>query len=280
MRTVKYDEIVTAVRKMCMEAAYYLPEDIYEALKKGRETEESPVGRDVLDQIIKNAEIAKAEDRPICQDTGMAIIFAEVGQDVHIEGGLFEDAINEGVSKGYVDGYLRKSVVGEPLFNRKNTQDNTPAIIYTRIVAGDKLTLKFASKGFGSENKSDIRMLVPADGVEGVKKAVVDIVKHADCNPCPPVVLGVGIGGTMDRAAYLSKLAIIRSTKVRNAHPDYAKLEQELLELVNKTGIGPQLGGTTTALAVNIEWEATHIAGLPVAVTINCHAVRHAECVL
>ena len=280
MRTVKYEEIVAAVRKMCMEAAYYLPEDVYEALKKGRETEESPVGRDVLDQIIQNAEIAKAEDRPICQDTGMAIIFAEVGQEVHIEGGLFEDAINEGVHKGYIDGYLRKSVVGEPLFDRKNTQDNTPAIIYARIVAGDRITLRFASKGFCSENKSGVKMLVPADGVEGVKKAVLEIVQHADCNPCPPIVVGVGIGGTMDRAAYLSKLAIIRSTKVRNAHPKYAQLEEELLELVNKTGIGPQLGGTTTALAVNIEWEGTHIAGLPVAVTINCHAVRHSECVL
>ena len=280
VRTVKYEEIVAAVRKMCMDAAYYLPEDVYEALKKGRETEESPVGRDVLDQIIKNAEIAKNEDRPICQDTGMAIIFAEVGQDVHIEGGLFEDAINEGVSKGYIEGYLRKSVVAEPLFDRKNTQDNTPAIIYARIVGGDKIKLRFASKGFGSENKSGVKMLVPADGVEGVKKAVLEIVQHADCNPCPPIVLGIGIGGTMDRAAYLSKLAIVRSTKVRNPHPQYAKLEEEILELVNKTGIGPQLGGTTTALAANIEWEATHIAGLPVAVTINCHAVRHAECVL
>lgn len=280
MRTVQYEEIVSAVKKMCMDAAYYLPGDVYDALKKGRETEESPVGRDVLEQIIKNAEIAKDEDRPICQDTGMAIIFAEVGQDVHIEGGLFEDAINEGVRQGYIDGYLRKSVVAEPLFDRKNTQDNTPAIIYTRIVGGDKLTFKMAAKGFGSENKSGVKMLVPADGVEGVKKAVLEIVQHADCNPCPPIVLGIGIGGTMDRAAYLSKVALLRNTKERNHHPKYAKLEEEILELVNKTGIGPQLGGTITALACNIEWEGTHIAGLPIAVTINCHALRHSECVL
>jgi len=249
-------------------------------LKKGRETEESPVGRDVLDQIIKNAEIAKAEDRPICQDTGMAIIFVEVGQDLHIEGGSLEDAINAGVAKGYTEGYLRKSVVEEPLFNRKNTQNNTPAIIYTKVVDGDKIKIQLAPKGFGSENKSGIKMLVPADGVEGVKKAVLDIILHASCNPCPPMVVGVGIGGTMDRAAVLSKRALIRPTNVRNAHPDYAKLELELLDLINKTGIGPQLGGTTSALAVNIEWGATHIAGLPVAVTICCHAMRHSERVL
>lgn len=280
MRTVKTEEITAAVAQMCKEAAYYLPKDVYEALKKGRETEESPVGRDVLDQIIRNAEIARAEDRPICQDTGMAIIFVEVGQEVHIEGGLLEDAINAGVAKGYTEGYLRKSVVAEPLFNRKNTQDNTPAVIYTRLVAGDKIKIQLAPKGFGSENKSGLEMLVPADGVEGVKAAVLRIIKHADCNPCPPMVVGVGVGGTMDRAAYMSKRALLRPTNVRNEHPQYAKLEEELLELINKTGIGPQLGGTTSALAVNVEWGPTHIAGLPVAVTICCHAMRHAERVL
>ncbi len=277
MRTIQVGKITEEVAQMCKEAAYYLPKDVYEALKKGRETEESPVGRDVLDQIIKNAEIAKAEDRPICQDTGMAIIFVEVGQDLHIEGGSLEEAINAGVAKGYTEGYLRKSVVAEPLFDRKNTQNNTPAVIYTKIVDGDQLKIQLAPKGFGSENKSGIKMLVPADGVEGVKKAVLDIIKHAGPNPCPPMVVGVGIGGTMDRAAVLSKQALLRHTNVRNTHPQYAQLEEELLEMINKTGIGPQLGGTTTALAVNIEWGATHIAGLPVAVTICCHAMRHAD---
>lgn len=280
MRIIQAEAITEAVAKLCKETAYYLPEDVYEALKKGRETEKSPVGCDVLDQIIKNAEIARDEDRPICQDTGMAIVFAEIGQDVHIEGGAFEDAVNAGVSKGYVDGYLRKSVVKEPIFNRVNTKDNTPAIIYVRIVPGDKIVLKLAAKGFGSENKSGLKMLVPADGVEGVKAAVLDIVKHADCNPCPPIVVGVGVGGTMDAAAVLSKKALLRPTNVRHPEPEYAKLEEDLLEMVNKTGIGPQLGGTTTAMAVNVEYMPTHIAGLPVAVTINCHAMRHKECEL
>ena len=264
MRTINVEQITAEVAQMCKEAAYYLPQDVYEALKKGRETEESPVGCDVLDQIIRNSEIARAEDRPICQDTGMTIVFLEIGQDLHIEGGNLTDAINAGVAKGYVEGYLRKSVVAEPLFNRVNTQNNTPAIIYTKIVDGDKLKIEVTLKGFGSENKSGIKMLVPADGVEGVKKAVLDIIQHASCNPCPPMVVGVGIGGTMDQAAYLSKRA----------------LEGELLEMINKTGIGPQLGGTTSALAVNIEWGPTHIAGLPVAVTICCHAMRHSERVL
>ena len=210
----------------------------------------------------------------------MTIVFAEVGQDLHITDGLLEDAINEGIAKGYTDGYLRKSVVAEPLFNRKNTQNNTPGIIYTKIVPGDKIDITIAPKGFGSENKSGVKMLVPADGVEGVKKAVMDIIRHAGPNPCPPMVVGVGIGGTMDRAAYYSKKALVRSINERNPMPEYAKLEGELLEMINKTGIGPQLGGTTTALAVNIEWGATHIAGLPVAVTICCHALRHAHRVL
>ena len=276
MRTIQVETITEAVAQMCKEAAYYLPMDVYEALKKGRATEQSPVGCDVLDQIIRNSEIAREEDRPICQDTGMTIVFLEVGQDLHIEGGDLTEAINAGVAKGYVEGYLRKSVVAEPLFNRKNTQNNTPAIIYTKIVPGDQLKIEVTLKGFGSENKSGIKMLVPADGVEGVKKAVLDIIQHASCNPCPPMVVGVGIGGTMDQAAYLSKRALMRPTNVRNAHPDYEKLEGELLELINKTGIGPQLGGTTTALAVNIETSPTHIAGLPVAVNIGCHVTRHA----
>ncbi|MBR3622927.1 MAG: fumarate hydratase, partial [Selenomonadaceae bacterium] len=194
-----------------------------------------------------------------------------------ITGGNLNDAVNDGIAKGYTEGYLRKSVVGEPLFNRVNTKNNTPGVIYTEIVPGDKLDITIAPKGFGSENKSGIKMLVPADGVEGVKKAVMDIILHASMNPCPPIVVGVGIGGTMDRAALMSKKALTRSIEERNPMPEYAKLEEELLELINKTGIGPQLGGTTTALGVNIEWGPTHIAGLPVAVTICCHAMRHSH---
>ena len=280
MREIDAKQITETVAQMCKEAAYYLPDDVYNAMKKARETETSPVGQNVLDQIIRNAEIAKAEDRPYCQDTGMTIVFLEVGQDLHITGGLLEDAVNAGISKGYTEGYLRKSVVGEPLFNRVNTKDNTPGVIYTKIVSGDKLKITVAPKGFGSENKSGVKMLVPADGVEGVKKAVMDIILHASMNPCPPMVVGVGIGGTMDRAALLSKLALTRSVDERNPMPEYAKLEGELLELINQTGIGPQLGGNTSALAVNVEWGPTHIAGLPVAVTICCHAMRHKQRVL
>ncbi len=280
LREIDAKQITETVAQMCKEAAYYLPDDVYNAMKKARQTETSPVGQNVLDQIIRNAEIAKAEDRPYCQDTGMTIVFLEVGQDLHITGGLLEDAVNAGISKGYTEGYLRKSVVGEPLFNRVNTKDNTPGVIYTKIVAGDKLKITVAPKGFGSENKSGVKMLVPADGVEGVKKAVMEIILHASMNPCPPMVVGVGIGGTMDRAALLSKKALTRSVDERNPMPEYAKLEGELLELINQTGIGPQLGGNTSALAVNVEWGPTHIAGLPVAVTICCHAMRHKQRVL
>lgn len=280
MRELDVSEITANVAEMCKEAAYYLPNDVYEGLKRGRATEKSEVGKIVLDQIIKNAEIARAEDRPYCQDTGMTIVFVKVGQDVHFVGGNFVDAINAGIAKGYTEGYLRKSVVSEPLFNRVNTKNNTPGVIYTEIVDGDKVDITIAPKGFGSENKSGVKMLVPADGVRGVKKAVMEIILHASMNPCPPMVVGVGIGGTMDRAALLSKKALTRSIDDRNPMPEYAKLEEELLELINSTGIGPQLGGTTSALAVNIEWEPTHIAGLPVAVTICCHAMRHAHRVL
>ncbi len=280
MRELDAKQITEAVAEMCKEAAYYLPKDVYEGLKRGRETEKSPVGQNVLDQIIRNAEIARAEDRPYCQDTGMTIVFLKIGQDLHITGGYLEDAVNEGIAKGYTEGYLRKSVVSEPLFNRVNTKNNTPGVIYTEIVPGDKLDITIAPKGFGSENKSGVKMLVPADGVEGVKKAVMEIILHASMNPCPPMVVGVGIGGTMDRAALLSKKALTRSIDERNPMSEYAKLEEELLELINQTGIGPQLGGTTSALAVNIEWGPTHIAGLPVAVTICCHAMRHSHRVL
>lgn len=277
MRTIEVEQITQAIAKMCMEACYYLPEDVYAALVEGQKTEESPLGKDIIGQIIKNADIARNEDRPICQDTGMTVIFMEIGQDVHFVGGNLEEAVNDGVAKGYTEGYLRKSVVAEPLFNRKNTTNNTPAVLHTCIVPGDKVKIKLAPKGFGSENKSELKMLVPADGVAGVKKVVLDTILHAGENPCPPIVVGVGIGGTMEKAAILSKKALLRHITERNAHPEYAKLEQELLELINKTGIGPQLGGTTTALAVNVEWYPTHIAGLPVSVNISCHATRHAE---
>ncbi len=280
MRTIQAEQITQEVAQMCKEAAYYIPGDVFAALEKGRLSEKSPVGRDVLEQIIKNDQIAREEDRPLCQDTGMTIIFVELGQDVHIEGGNLQDAINAGVAKGYTEGYLRKSVVAEPLFDRKNTQNNTPAVIYTEIVPGDKLKIQVELKGFGSENKSGLKMLVPADGVKGVKRAVMEIVLHAGPNPCPPMVLGIGIGGTMDKAAVMSKKALLRPINIRNSHPEYAKLEEEIYEMVNKTGIGPQLGGTTSCLAVNIEWGPTHIAGLPVAVTICCHACRHSSRVL
>lgn len=277
MRTIEAAAITEAVARLSINSNYYLSEDVFDALKSSIEKEESPLGKEVLEQIVENACIAKNEDRAICQDTGMAIIFMEIGQDVHIVGGGLEDAVNAGVAKGYIEGYLRKSVVAEPLFNRKNTANNAPCVLYTSVVPGDKVKIKLAPKGAGSENKSDIKMLVPADGVEGVKKAVLDIILHAGENPCPPIVVGIGIGGTMDKAAVLSKKALLRPITERNAHPEYAKLEEELLILINKTGIGPQLGGIITALAVNIEWYPTHIAMLPLAVTISCHATRHAE---
>ena len=281
MRTIDVAKITEVVAGMCKNAAYYLPEDVYEALKHGRETEESPVGCVVLDQIIKNAEIAKEEDRPICQDTGYTIVFLEVGQDVHFEGGNLEEAIQAGVAKGYTEGYLRKSVVGEPLFNRVNTKNNTPAIIYTKIVPGDKVKIDMELKGFGSENKSGVKMLVPADGVEGVIKFVVDTVRSAGPNPCPPVTVGVGIGGNMEKAALLAKYSLTRKVGEHNPNPQYAELEKELLKRVNMTGVGPSgLGGSTTAVAVNIEYAPTHIGGLPIAVNLNCHAARRAEMVL
>ena len=277
MRTIEASAITAAIARLSIQANYYLGEDVYAALQRGEAEEKSPLGKEVIAQILANADIARQEDRAICQDTGIAIVFMDIGQDVHIVGGRLADAVNEGVAQGYSVGYLRKSVVAEPLFNRKNTADNTPAVLYTSIVPGDKVKIKLAPKGAGSENKSEVKMLVPADGVEGVKKAVLDIVLRAGENPCPPIIVGVGIGGTMDKAAVLSKKALLRPITQANPHPDYAKLEKDLLALINKTGIGPQLGGTVTALGVNIEWYPTHIAMLPLAVTISCHATRHAE---
>lgn len=281
MRTIPVEAITAAVAKMAIDANYYLPDEVYNALNEGYEKEESPLGKEILSQIIQNADIAKNEDRPMCQDTGLAVVFVQLGQNVQITGGTLEEAINAGIAKGYTEGYLRKSMVAEPLFNRKNTGNNTPAVIHIESVPGDHLHMLLAPKGAGSENKSALQMLVPADGVEGVKKFVLDTVISAGSNPCPPIVVGVGIGGSMEKAAYLAKKSLIRPILERNAHPEYAKLEAELLELINKTGIGPQgLGGTTTALAVNIEWYPTHIACLPVAVNINCHATRHGEVTL
>ena len=278
MRVVQAELISKTVSELCKEACYVVTPDMRAAFEKARENESSPIGKDILGKVLQNADLAQKRIAPICQDTGMAVLFVDLGQDVHIEGGFLEDAINEGVKDGYVGGYLRKSVVNDPIFERKNTTNNTPAVINVRIVRGDKIHIKVAPKGFGSENKSALKMLVPADGLEGVKKVFLDTVKLAGPNACPPMVIGVGIGGTMDKAALMAKYAAARSADSKNPDPRYAKLEEELLELACKTGVGPQgLGGDTTAVKVNIEWYPTHIAGLPVAININCHAARHAE---
>ena len=277
MREIHISEIISTVRDLCIESNYYLSSDVKEALCKAKENETWPLAENILDQIILNSDIAKKEDMPICQDTGMACVFVELGQEVHIGGGLLQDAINEGVRKGYDEGFLRKSVVKDPI-NRVNTKDNTPAIIYYDIVPGDKIKITVAPKGFGSENMSRIKMLKPSDGLQGVKDFIIETVKLAGPNPCPPIVIGVGIGGTFDKAAYLAKKALIRPLNKRNDERFYSNLEEELLETINKLGIGPQgFGGKTTALGLNIETYPTHIAGLPVAVNINCHATRHKE---
>jgi len=281
MREIHVDQIRDAVAKLAIEANCCLPEDFFTLLREKAKTEPSPVGRDVLCQLVENAEIAAQDRSPMCQDTGLLVVFAEVGQDVHIIGGGFEDAVNTGVAKGYTEGYLRKSSVAEPLFERRNTKDNTPAILHVRIVPGDKLHIKVAPKGAGSENKGALYMLVPADGIEGVKKAVVETIKHAGSSPCPPMVIGVGIGGNMEMACLCAKKACARDVSSKNPDPRYAALEDELLELVNKIGTGPQgLGGRTTAFKVNVEFTSTHIACLPVAININCNAARHAEIAL
>jgi len=277
MRIIEAAQITDAVAKLAMDANYYLSPDIHQTLEAGIGKEESPLGKEILRQLVENACIARDEAMPICQDTGMAVVFIELGQDVHISGGDLTDAVNAGVARGYMEGYLRKSVVDDPLFVRRNTKDNTPAILHVSIVPGDRVRITLAPKGFGSENMSALKMLKPADGVEGVKQFVVDTVVKAGSNPCPPIVVGIGIGGTMEKAALLAKQALIRPITVRNPNPQYAALEQELLTLINNTGVGPQgLGGRVTALGVNIEYFPTHIAGLPVAININCHATRHA----
>lgn len=280
MREIQAKTITEAVKNLCIKACYNLPHDTYEALHSLKETEKSESAKHILNDLIENADIACQGKVPICQDTGVAVLFVEIGQDVHVAGNL-EEALHEGVRQGYVQGYLRKSVVAEPLFDRINTKDNTPAFIHYSIVQSDKIKIRVAPKGAGSENKSIVRMLVPADGIEGVKNVVLEAVKKAGPNSCPPMVVGVGLGGTMEVCAINAKKACMRDINTENPDKRYAELEKELLTLVNKTGIGAQgFGGTSTAIRVHIEWSPTHIASLPVAVNINCHAARHAEIIL
>lgn len=281
MRELDVSLVRDKVKELFIEAAYVIGQDVYDSLCESKKTEKSPVGQSVLDQLIKNYDIAREERMAVCQDTGYAVIFAEVGQDLMLKGGNLTDAINEGVRQAYAEGYLRKSVVAEPIFNRKNTGDNTPAIIHYNIVPGDKLDIQVTAKGFGSENMSAIKMLVPADGLEGVKKFIIETVKKAGPNPCPPIIVGVGVGGTLEKAAIMSKKALLREVGKHNDDANYAQLERDLLKDINKLGIGPAgIGGNTTALAVNVDYHPTHIAGLPVAVNICCHAARHGHAVL
>ncbi|GBF11779.1 fumarate hydratase [Tepidibacillus infernus] len=280
MREIHVDSIIDAVAEMVQTANFDLGEDVENAFKQALKTEESQTGKDVLNQLLENVSIARNERVPICQDTGFAVFIVELGQDAHIVGGNLNDAINEGVRRGYKDGYLRKSIVGHPL-ERKNTGDNTPAVIHIEIVDGDQVKIHMAAKGGGSENMSFVKMMKPSDGVEGVKDFIVECVKTAGPNPCPPIVVGVGIGGTFEKAAYLAKKSLFRELGKRSHLEDIAQLEEELLGRINKLGIGPQgLGGRTTALDVHIEIYPAHIASLPVAVNINCHAGRHKEVVL
>jgi len=280
IRTVQTEIITETIKKMCIEANYSLSSDMVKAMRKAEEKEESVLGKQILAQLQDNLEIAASDMIPICQDTGMAVVFLEVGQDVHFEGGSFEDAVNEGVRRGYTEGFLRKSVVGDTIL-RENTKDNTPAVIHTRIVEGDRVKITVAPKGFGSENMSRVFMLKPAEGLEGVKNAILTAVKDAGPNACPPLVVGVGIGGTFEKCALMAKKALTREVGKHSDIPYVRKLEEEMLEKINCLGIGPGgLGGTVTALAVNVNTYPTHIAGLPVAVNICCHVNRHTVCVL
>ena len=275
IRTIRVEEITKNIKEMCIEANHFLSPDMTEAMKCAEKNEEAPLGKQILEQLQENLKIAGEDLIPICQDTGMAVVFLEIGQDVHLEGGALEDAVNEGVRQGYVEGYLRKSVVGDPLI-RENTKDNTPAVLHTRIVDGDQVKIKVAPKGFGSENMSRVFMLKPAEGIEGVKDAVLTAVKDAGPNACPPMVVGVGIGGTFEKCALMAKEALTREVGSHSEIEYVKELEEELLTKINSLGIGPGgLGGTTTALAVNINTYPTHIAGLPVAVNICCHVNRH-----
>jgi fumarate hydratase subunit alpha len=277
MRNINSEEITSAVKKLSIDANYYLGDDVVKVIKDSVDKEESPLGKEILNQILENADIARKERMPLCQDTGLAAIFVELGSEVHIEGLTLESAIQEGVAQGYEDGYLRKSMVEDPL-RRKNTGDNTPAVISIRIVKGDKIKITILPKGGGSENMSAIKMLKPSDGEDGVKDFVVETVKKAGGNPCPPIIVGIGIGGSFDKCAHLAKKALLREVGSTHADPYYADMEKELLEKINKIGIGPQgLGGRITALAVHIETHPCHIASLPVAVNTQCHSARHKE---
>lgn len=280
MRTIQVSEITKNIKEMCIEANHYLSPDMDCAMKQAKEEEEAPLGKQILEQLQENLKIAAEDTIPICQDTGMAVIFLEIGQDVHLEGGLLEEAVNEGVRQGYVEGYLRKSVVGDPLI-RENTKDNTPAIIHTKIVGGNQVKITVAPKGFGSENMSRVFMLKPAEGIEGVKEAVMTAVKDAGPNACPPMVVGVGVGGTFEKCALMAKEALTREVGVHSDISYVKELEEELLYKINCLGIGPGgLGGTKTALAVNINTYPTHIAGLPVGINICCHVNRHVHRVI
>ncbi len=275
IREIKAELVTETVKKLFMDCNYFIGDDIMCALKKARDEEESDTAKNVLSQIIENDEIAAAEEIPLCQDTGMAVLFVEYGDKVVIDGD-FEEAVQEGVRRAYIDGYLRKSVVDDPIFDRVNTKDNTPAIIHTKIVSGDKIKITAGGKGFGSENMSAIKMLTPSYGVEGAKEFILDTVRKAGPNPCPPIVVGVGMGGTFERCAQLAKKATFRPINTSNPDERYAKLESELLDSINEMGFGPAgLGGKTSAIGVNIEVSPTHIAGMPVAVNICCHAARH-----
>ena len=281
MRVVNTNEIEKAVSELFISANYYLPPSLEEKLESSKLTETNNLAKSILDKLSENIVAAKESDVPVCQDTGMAVLFAEIGNEVYLEGKPFEDAVNDGVKSAYIDGYLRKSIVSDPLFNRQNTNDNTPAIIYTKIVTGDKIKLTAAPKGFGSENMSKIKMFTPSSTKQEIIDFVVDVVKTAGGNPCPPIVVGVGIGGDFEYCAYLSKKALIRDANVRNNDENYALMEQEILDKINDTDVGPQgFGGKTTAFYVNIEQYPTHIAGLPVAVNIGCHVTRHKSCII
>ena len=280
MRTIEVSEVTKLVRQLCIDANYYLPADLRQAFVDGQNAEESPLGKTIFGEMIANCDLARENNVPVCQDTGMAVVFIKVGQEVHIEGGNLTDAINEGVRQGYVDGYLRKSVVRDPI-DRMNTKDNTPAIIHYEIVDGDQVDITVAPKGFGSENMSRVFMLKPADGIEGVKEKILEAVRDAGPNACPPMVVGVGIGGTFEKCALMAKHALTRNLNEESPVPYVKELEKEMLEKINGLGIGPGgLGGRVTAMAVNIETYPTHIAGLPMAVNICCHVNRHAHRVI
>jgi len=281
MRVIEFDELVDKVKQLVIDANCYLPDDVMNAIKTAYEKEESPIGREILAQIIENNEIARRERLPICQDTGFAVFFVELGSEIYIKGGTLEQALEEGTRRGYKEGYLRKSIVDDPVINRKNTGDNTPIATHIHIVTGDKLKITFMPKGGGAENMAEVAMLSPAEGIEGVKRFVIERVKRSGGRPCPPVIVGVGIGGTFDYVAYLAKRALLR--RIGEHHPDdrFAQLERDLLDEINQLGIGPMgLGGRVTALAVHVETYPCHIATMPVAVNLNCHAARHKTIVI